>query len=168
MPRVPLGTVTHYTAPGENATPPRLLLAMGHPAQLADAAQQLFRTLVQGALSARDRKLATLAIAAELRNGYEWGHHSVSALGLGISADDIAAIRNGLTGALSGHDRAVVELALATERQAVTDELWAAAAKELTDEQLVQLTVLASYYGMLARVQTALQVDQDAGFGGAY
>ena len=168
MPRVPLGTITRYAAPGENATPPRLLLAMGHPAQLADAAQELFRTLVQGALSARDRKLATLAIAAELRNGYEWGHHSVSALDLGISADDIAAIRNGAVGGLSGHDRAVVNLARATERQAVSDELWTAAAKELTDEQLVQLTVLASYYGMLARVQAALQVDQDAGFSGAY
>lgn len=168
MPRIPLGTITSYTAPGENATPPRLLLAMGHPAQVADAAAELFRTLAQGALSARDRKLATLAIAAELRNGYEWGHHSASAARFGISAADVTAIRSGATGRLSGHDRAVADLALATERQSVTDELWQAAAKELSDEQLVQLTVLSGYYGMLARVQVALQVDQDAGFTGAY
>jgi alkylhydroperoxidase family enzyme len=168
MPRVPLGTITSYAAAGENTRPPRLLLAMGHPAQLADAAQELFRVLAQGALSARDRKLATLAIAAELENGYEWGHHAIGAAGLRIPDSDLASIKCGVTDGLPAHDRAVVELALATERQSVTDELWGAAAAELSAEQLVQLTVLSAYYGMLARVQTAMQVDQDPGFNGSY
>jgi hypothetical protein len=69
MPRVPLGSITHYDAPDENTEPPKLLLAVRHPPELADASLNLFRTLVNGALPVRDRKLATLAIAAELENG---------------------------------------------------------------------------------------------------
>jgi hypothetical protein len=39
---------------------------------------------------------------------------------------------------------------------------------EFDTEQLVQLTVIASYYGMLGRIQNALQVDQDEGFSSTY
>jgi len=35
MSRVPLGSITHYDAPGENTQPPKLLLAVGHPPELA-------------------------------------------------------------------------------------------------------------------------------------
>src|SRR5260370_21731257 len=145
MPRVPLGSITSYDAPGENSEPPRLLLAVGHPPQIADAALALFRTLVQGAVGARDRKLATLAIAAELQNGYEWGHHALSALGMGISQSDVDAIRDQARGVLCAHDQLVVDMAVAIERQAVTDELWPAAAGDFTDEHLLQLPVLATY-----------------------
>ena len=168
MPRVPLGSITHYDAPGENTQPPKLLLAVGHPPELADASLNLFRTLVNGALPVRDRKLATLAIAAELENGYEWGHHAGSALTMGITEAELDAIKSGATDALDPHDRVLVRLAVAIERQAVTDELWDAAAAQFGVEQLVQFTVLVSYYGMLGRIQTALQVDQDDGFSGRY
>jgi alkylhydroperoxidase family enzyme len=166
--RTPLGTITTYDAPGENKEPPNLLLAMGHPAEVADACLTLFRTLVRGALTPRDRKLATLAIAAELKNSYEWGHHTGSALAMGITADDLDAIRTGDTSRLSRHDRVIVELTWAIERRNVTDELWAQAAAELDTEQLVQMTVCTGYYGMLARIQSALQVDQDEGFAARY
>ena len=111
---------------------------------------------------------ATLAIAAELENGYEWGHHAGSALTMGITEADLDAIKSGATDALDQHDGVLVRLAVAIERQAVTDELWDAAAAQFGVEQLVQFTVLVSYYGMLGRIQTALQVDQDDGFSGRY
>jgi 4-carboxymuconolactone decarboxylase len=166
--RIPLGTITSYDAPGENAEPPNLLLAMGHPAEVADASLALFRTLVRGVLTPRDRKLVTLAIAAELKNAYEWGHHTGSALTMGVTAEDLDAIRTGDSSRLSRHDRVIVELTWAIESRNVTDELWAQAAAELDTEQLVQLTVCAGYYGMLARIQSALQVDQDQGFAATY
>ena len=166
--RTPLGKITSYDGPGENTEPPRLLLAVGHPAEIADGCLNLFRGLVNGALSPRDRKLATLAIAAAIENAYEWHHHTGSALTMGITQADIDAIKDGETYSLAPHDRVVVDLGQAVERQGVTDELWAQATAEFDTEQLVQLTVLCAYYGMLGRVQAALQVDQDEGFAAAY
>jgi alkylhydroperoxidase family enzyme len=166
--RTPLGSITAYDGPGENTEPPRLLLAVGHPAAIADGCLNLFRSLVNGALSLRDRKLATLGVAAALENAYEWHHHAGSALTMGITQDDLDAIKAGETKRLSPHDRLVVELGQAVERQAVTDELWAQAEAEFDTEQLVQFTVLSAYYGMLGRIQSTLQVDQDEGFAGKY
>lgn len=168
MVRTPLGTITTYDGPGENTHPPRLLLAVGHPPEIADGCLNLFRSLVNGALAARDRKLATLAVAASIGNAYEWHHHVGSALTMGIDQADIDAIKAGDTSRLASRDRVVVELGQAVERQSVTDELWAAAAAEFDTEQLVQLTVLCAYYGMLGRIQAALEVDQDEGFTSTY
>jgi alkylhydroperoxidase family enzyme len=166
--RTPLGTITSYDSPAENTAPPKLLLAVGHPAAVADNCLKFFRTLVNGALSTRDRKLVTLAVAAAIENAYEWGHHSPTALKMDITRADLDAIKSGQTHKLSAHDRVVVEVSQAVEHQSVTDELWARAEKEFDTEQLVQLTVISAYYGMLGRIQTALQVDQDEGFSAHY
>jgi alkylhydroperoxidase family enzyme len=166
--RTPLGTITNYDGPAENTEPPKLLLAVGHPAAVADGCLGLFRTLVNGALSTRDRKLVTLAVAAALENAYEWGHHAPTALGMKISQTDLDAIKAGATDKLAKRDRVVVEISQAVEHQNVTDDLWMRAEAEFTTEQLVQLTVIASYYGMLGRIQNALQVEQDEGFSSTY
>ena len=166
--RTPLGSITSYDGPGENTRPPRLLLAVGHPAAIADGCLNLFRSLVNGALSQRDRKLATLAVAAAIGNAYEWNHHTGSALTMGITQADLDAVKGGQTQQLAPHDRAIVELSQAVERQEVTDELWGQAERDLGTEQLVQLTVAVAYYGMLGRIQAALQVDQDEGFASTY
>ncbi len=162
--RTPLGRVTAYSAPAENTQPPRLLLGIGHPPELADAVQEFFSVLVQGALSARDRKIATLAVAAALANGYEWGHHAATANAVGIDERELAAIKIGEVSSLAPRDALIVSLALAVERSGVTDELWADVAAEFSVEEQVQLTVVASFYGMLARIQSALEVEQDEGF----
>jgi alkylhydroperoxidase family enzyme len=166
--RTPLGTITRYDGPAENTEPPKLLLAVGHPAAVADGCLAFFRTLVNGALSKRDRKLVTLAVAAAIENAYEWGHHAGTALTMEITPDDLDAIKAGATDRLSPHDRVVIEISQGVEHQNVTDELWAQAEAEFDTEQLVQLTVISAYYGMLGRIQNALQVDQDEGFSATY
>jgi alkylhydroperoxidase family enzyme len=166
--RTPLGTITSYDGPAENTEPPKLLLAVGHPAAVADGCLNFFRTLVNGALSKRDRKLVTLAVAAAIENAYEWGHHTPTALTMDITQADLDAIKSGETDKLAKRDRVVVEVSQAVEHQNVTDELWAQAEAEFDTEQLVQLTVISAYYGMLGRIQNALQVDQDEGFASTY
>jgi alkylhydroperoxidase family enzyme len=166
--RTPLGTITSYDGPAENTEPPKLLLAVGHPAAVADGCLNFFRTLVNGALSKRDRKLVTLAVAAAIENAYEWGHHAPTALTMDIAQTDLDAIKSGETDKLAKHDRIVVEISQAVEHQNVTDELWTRAEAEFDTEQLVQLTVISAYYGMLGRIQHALQVDQDEGFASTY
>jgi alkylhydroperoxidase family enzyme len=166
--RIPPGTISAYDAPAENAEPPRLLLAVGHPPELADAVLGLFRALVSGSLSARDRKVATLAVAAELGNGYEWGHHAVTAEAFGVSAAQLDAIKANDVAGLEPRDVVIVELVRAVERSGVTDGLWSKIAAEFTVDEQVQLTVLAAFYGMLARVQDALGVEQDEGYTATY
>jgi alkylhydroperoxidase family enzyme len=166
--RIPLGSITAYDAPGENAEPPRLLLAVGHPPQIADAMLGFFRALVKGSLTPRDRKLATLAVAAELGNGYEWGHHAVTAGTFGISDDQLDAIKSDSSESLGARDRLIVDLVRAVERSGVTSQLWSRVSAEFDVDEQVQLTVLAAFYGMLARIQDALEVDQDKGFTATY
>lgn len=167
MARVPLGQLTNYDAPGENAKPPKLLLAVGHPPAVADAILSLFRTLVKGSVGIRERKLATLAVAAEAGNTYEWGHHATSALDLGITAVEVESIKSHTTGVLSERDQLTVDFARAVERGAVTDELWTNVSGRYELDELVQLTVISGYYGMLARIQEALDVEQDLGIAGS-
>jgi hypothetical protein len=62
----------------------------------------------------------------------------------------------------------LVDYVVAVERRSVTDELWGALAARHAVDELVQLTVIVAYYGMLARIQDALAVDQDQGFAGAF
>jgi 4-carboxymuconolactone decarboxylase len=166
--RTPLGSITAYDAPAENAEPPRLLLAVGRPPQIADAMLGFFRALLKGSLTPRDRKLATLAVAAELGNGYEWGHHAVTAGKFGISDDQLDAIKSNNTEWLDARDRLIVDLVRAVERSGVTVELWSGVSAEFDVDEQVQLTVLAAFYGMLARIQDALEVDQDEGFTASY
>jgi alkylhydroperoxidase family enzyme len=164
MARTPLGTISEYIRHGENSTPPNLALSIGHPAALADANLALFGCLARGEVSARLRKLATLSVAAVLRNGYEWGHHAPTAAGVGISKECVDAIRNGERGVLDDSDQLIVDYAAAVERQDVSDDLWRRVSAELTVPQQVQLTTLSALYGFYSRIQVALQVDQDRGY----
>jgi hypothetical protein len=164
MARTPLGTISEYVGHGENSSPPNLALAIGHPAALADANLELFGCLARGDVSAKERKLATLSVAAQLRNGYEWGHHAPTATKVGISSECVDAIRHGKRGVLDERDQLIVDYAAAVERQEVSDELWRKLSAELTVPQQVQLTTLSALYGFYSRIQCALQVDQDPGF----
>ncbi|MFF3872191.1 carboxymuconolactone decarboxylase family protein [Streptomyces sp. NPDC001978] len=136
---------------------------MGYPPELAAGCLAMFSELARGAVSRRDRKLATLSIAARLRSGYEWGHHAPSAATVDISSDEVQAIRTGARGILSDADQLVVDYAVAVEEHDVSDGLWARMSEVFDTEQLVQLTALAAMYGFNSRVQSALRVDQDTG-----
>jgi alkylhydroperoxidase family enzyme len=121
------------------------------------------RLVMSGALPARARELVILNIAARRRCDYEWGHHDEIGRAVGLSEAEVADTRTGDTAGLTPGEAAAVRYALAVDGESVDDALWAATAEHYDDPGMVELTALAAFYGMLARVIAALEVEQDAG-----
>ena len=107
--------------------------------------------LLQGSsLPARDRELVILRSAARCGSDYEWGQHVAMARDAGLSDDEIRRAAVGPDGwppweaALV---RAVDEL---LDDHCVTDGTWSLLAERYGPEQLLEVTMLAGHYAMLA------------------
>ena len=120
---------------------------VGRPLQLVGAALRY-----DGVLTARSRELAILTVARAYDAEFEWYAHAPIAAELGVPESAIEAIRRDERPDLDDEvERAVVDLARAfLDREDVDDGGWERAAALLTPEQLVELTTLVGYYGILA------------------
>jgi 4-carboxymuconolactone decarboxylase len=116
-----------------------------------------------GKLAERDRELVILRTAWRCRATYEWGQHVAIARAAGLDDHEIEAVADGSTGRdpnldpgpdpdqWSAEDAAL----LAAVDQLVVDHridqaTWLALRARFDDEQLIELTVLAGHYAMLA------------------
>ena len=119
------------------------------------------RLLFRGALPARTRELVVLRIGAMLGSDYEWGQHVLMGRAAGLSDDEIRAIREGRVDGLSESEAAAVRYGEAVEERRVDDALWEQTAKHFSAGEMVELTVLAGYYGLVSRALLALGVELD-------
>ena len=149
----------------ENRPAPNLQLAIANAPAVAEAQLELLRAIT-GSLELRTRELVILELGRLLDNAYCWGHHVPVAVECGVSEEQLRAMRGGDHSPFDDDDRQLLAFADAVEARTVTDEKWAGMAKRFSDEELVLLTMLVGYYGMVSRVGDALQVPQDLGFGG--
>jgi 4-carboxymuconolactone decarboxylase len=124
------------------------------------------RLLIRGSLEPRLRELAILRVGALLRCDYEFGQHVLIARGLGVADDEIRAVRDGDLAAFSGREHAVLKYVEAVEGCAVDEASYGPVAGMLSAEELVELTVLAGYYGAVCRFLLALEIDLDDGVRG--
>jgi len=124
------------------------------------------RLLTRGSLDPRLRELAILRVGALLRCDYEFGQHVLIARGLGVTDDEIRAVRDGDLGAFAPAESAVLRFADAVEQCYVDDAAHASVAGLLSAEQLVELTVLVGYYGAVSRFLLAMDVELDEGVQG--
>jgi alkylhydroperoxidase family enzyme len=108
--------------------------------------------LARSTLTDRDREIVILRVAWLCRSEYEWGQHIAIGRNAGLSDDEmrrIAADPSASTWSdwertlLTATDELVVEHCL-------SDDTWAALAVSYTPEQLLELTMLAGQYAMLA------------------
>ena len=136
-----------------------------HPA-LADVVGRLgeqlrFRSLLAGA----DRELAILAAGREHEAAYEWATHEPIALREGARPEAIAVVREGgETARLRPREAVLVDTVRALLRQhRLTAAQFARAEAELGRAELVELVTLAGYYGMLAGILNAYEVDLPPG-----
>jgi hypothetical protein len=121
---------------------------------------------IRAGLPDRVREVAIMAVAAQTKNGYVWGHHVPWLESLGYTKQQIVGIHDGDPGSLDEADRVLVQLATAVETLSVDDDLWAAAGKYFSERELIQITLLASWYAANLRQQASFDVPQDTGFGG--
>ncbi|MDE2597804.1 MAG: carboxymuconolactone decarboxylase family protein [Sphingomonadales bacterium] len=121
--------------------------------------------LGKSAIPPDERELAVLRTAWLCRAPYEWAEHVALARRFGVSADEIAMVRQGSTAA--GWDshrrallRAVEEL---LDDKAITDATWQTLAARWDAKQMIELPALVGQYHAVALVQNSLRIALNEG-----
>jgi 4-carboxymuconolactone decarboxylase len=110
-------------------------------------------------LSNRIREMVVLAVVGLLGAEYEAQQHEPQARRVGMTEAEITALRVGDLGAFTGADRAAIAFATAVEQRLVTDTMWAEATQHFSEVELLDITMLAGFYGLASRLVLALDVD---------
>jgi alkylhydroperoxidase family enzyme len=145
---------------------PNLLRALAHSPRLLDLQTQVGDALWNATEIARPiQELVILRVAQVRRSDYEWGRHVRMAQFVGVPNEKVAALeRFGDAQELTGPERAAVGLADALARDGdAPQEAVDAVLEHFSERQLVELTMLAASYIMLATVLNGLRVDQEPG-----
>ena len=120
--------------------------------------------LLNGSLPERDRELLILRTAHHCGCGYEWGHHEEIAQARGLSAEEIAAVRDGPGWSGWSHWDATL-LRAADElhdHSRVDDATWAALAERYDDRLLLEVPALVGYYHTVAFTLNSAGVQLEA------
>lgn len=140
--------------------------AMLHHPAAGTAVQRLGELLrFEGVLSDAQREVAILTVGRHWRAQYEWWAHVRIAEAAGVAPAVIQAIYD--QAPLPGGD-AVLGAIYAfvrelTETRRVSDDVYAAAKQELGDTGVVELVILAGYYGAISGILNAFQVPLPEG-----
>jgi 4-carboxymuconolactone decarboxylase len=120
-----------------------------------------FRSGLPGA----DRELAILTAGREAEAPYEWAAHEPIALREGTRPEAVAVVRDGRpTHELRPREAVIVDTVRAIYRaRRLTADEFARADAEFGRQGLVELVTLAGYYGMIAAVLNAYEVDLPPG-----
>ncbi|HEY7629297.1 MAG TPA: carboxymuconolactone decarboxylase family protein [Thermoleophilaceae bacterium] len=178
---VPNGLRTPRIAPGSPADIGRVNAAITRVLGIATGGRppHLFTTLARhrglfrrwlwfaaalmpgGKLPRADSELLILRVAANCGCEYEWRHHERIALTAGLTAEQIAAAREGEA---DFSPRQLLLLRAADELHAereLSDETWAELTTFLSDTELIELCMLVGHYEMLAMTLNSLRVEPD-------
>ena len=121
--------------------------------EVGNALQQVGAQIrFSAALSARERELAILAVAGELRCDFERLAHEPAALGTGLTREQLDAVLAGrVPDDLTGDEALIARLAqVMTADRNLPDQDYEAGRAALGAERLAQLTWLVGYYSALA------------------
>jgi alkylhydroperoxidase family enzyme len=153
-----------FTDPGRNLGV-NIFKVMSHAPEAARGFSSCgSRLLGQTKLDTKLRELVINAISVKLDSPYEWSHHAKWALDVGATAEDLEALRSGELAKLGEPARTVVDYALKVEANDVTEaDVEALRTAGLDDQEIVEVTLVAGFYGMTARFLNAMDVEYDEG-----
>lgn len=153
-----------FTDPGKNLGV-NIFRVMTHAPEAARGFSSCgSRLLGETKLDHKLRELVINAISVELNCPYEWSHHGKWALDVGATVDELEALKAGDLDALGPLERAVVDYALKVEANEVSEtDIEALRAAGLDDQEIVEVTLVAGFYGMTARFLNAMDVEYDEG-----
>ena len=145
--------------------PPNIFTTLGRHPRLFRRWLRFAGMLMPGGLLPRtDSELVILRVAHNCGSEYEWRHHERLGAVAGLSADEIARVREGAQAA-GWTPRRQLLLRAADELHApartISDELWASLAAEFGERELIELCMLIGPYEMLAMTLNSLRVQPD-------
>jgi 4-carboxymuconolactone decarboxylase len=134
--------------------------------------QQLFRpwityggALLAGELPARVREMTILRTSVRCQAEYEWFHHAETAVQVGVSADELAALRRPLADHRWGTEdltllRAVDEM---HDTWTLSDGTWKAVHELFGDVGAIELILLVGQYHSVALALRSLRIEIEPG-----
>jgi alkylhydroperoxidase family enzyme len=167
--RVPLLPVDEAKAAADEAGVPNYMaelaifqVLLNHPS-LARALNDLLATMLwHGTLDSRLRELVIMRIGWLTASDYEWTQHWRVAQGLGVSADDLLAVRDWQAHEAFGPaERAVLAATDDVVREGVVSaESWTACERALGADRavLIELVTAIGAWRMIASILRSLQV----------
>jgi len=156
-------TADRFLATGPDAPPvPNVLGTLMHHPALAGPWLAFNRVLLFApSLTARQRELMVLRVAARTGSTYEWAQHARMASRSDITADEVDAIAAG-TGEWSALD---ADLLAATDQllddYRIDDATWARLAEHFDERQLVELVFVVGAYTCLAMAFNSFAIPLD-------
>ena len=117
--------------------------------------------LLESSLSPRIRELVTLRVARRYESHYEWHHHVRLGKRIGLTDEEIEAIRTGTEARTwSEADRCALRLAdQLCERSRIDDATWNETSRFLDRRQLMDLVFTIGHYAMVAWAVSALGIE---------
>jgi 4-carboxymuconolactone decarboxylase len=118
-------------------------------------------------LTPRTRELAILCVAWRRRCRYEWAQHVQLALRAGVTDEEIARVRSGLTDTGDTGDPLAGLIIMAVNEldthSTLSDETYKALAGTFDDRQLMDLVFTIGTYGLLAMAFNTFGLELDPG-----
>lgn len=140
-----------------------LYRAMAHSPVAMRRLIEFMSCLWSGSLDARLIEIAILSVVSASDAPYPLGWHIGDGIAAGLTADEVRAIiAVSDPEGLSQHDAAVARFAreLTTDAR-VSDATYDAVAGFMSEQQIVELTMLVGAYRLIACVANGLRVDLD-------
>lgn len=159
VPRVSLAEV-----PTEGGYPDRQLwkVLANAPKVIRGVGGLAGRLAQRGSLDPRLREVVIAAIAARVQCAYMWSSHSQAARDQGVSEVELDSIRDGRLSPLRPLEALCVSYAFQVESRAVEDgDIETLRANGFTDALIVELTMLAAFYGFIARFVSAMDIKAE-------
>jgi 4-carboxymuconolactone decarboxylase len=146
--------------------PPNLYRGLGNHPKLVAAWTEFSKTLRHDTRTPRDlRELVILRGAQVMKSEYEWAQHLRMARKAGVREDQIAALADWRdSAAFSGREKAALNLAEAVTLGRVTDEVYAEAMRHFDHHDYVELSLVAAFYAMVARMLDAMGIQIEPDF----
>jgi 4-carboxymuconolactone decarboxylase len=123
-------------------------------------------------IPAREREIVILRVGWQCQSEYEFGQHTALGLLAGLTAEEVAALADVGSRTWPPADDALITMVdELCDDDVVSDQTWSQLMTRWSDEQLLELLVLAGYYrlvsGMLNSAGVALEADTDGWPAGA-
>ncbi|TCJ96589.1 carboxymuconolactone decarboxylase family protein [Nocardia alba] len=156
-----------YLSGAPDAPPmPGILGVLAHHSELAGAWLAYNGLLLEHpTIDPGDRELVILRVAWRTESEYEWAQHVRIATGLGLTAEQLEAVRDGPRAPVwSPRQRALLAMTdQLLESHRVDDATWAQLELDFDSRQLIELLFVAGSYLCLAMVfnSVALQPDPE-------
>jgi 4-carboxymuconolactone decarboxylase len=145
---------------GADLTGPPWSVLLRVPDQIVPALQIRLHYLNRSVLGPKLTELAILTAARKWTNNWEWNAHSAAAATAGLSADIIAAVRDGHRPDRMADDEAIVyDFSLELQaNQSISDATYARAMAKWGEPGAVELASIQGYYAYLAMVMNVAKI----------